>query len=139
MAATNHDKYPAVALEQADHLTDLHAVTISNTSILVRVLYPVVPHLGHALWQALGLSDEFGDLLDARWPQVDEDALVQDEIELVLQINGKVRGSVRVPAQPDQAAIQAAATATEAWARHAEGRTPRKVVVVPGRLVNLVV
>ncbi|NLD70132.1 MAG: leucine--tRNA ligase [Limnobacter sp.] len=108
-------------------------------SILVRVLYPVVPHLGHALWQELGLNGEFGDLLDARWPQVDESALVQDEIELVLQINGKVRGSVRVPAQADQAAIQAAATATEAWARHAEGRTPRKVVVVPGRLVNLVV
>ncbi len=108
-------------------------------SILIRVLYPVVPHITHALWAELGLAKAQGDLLDAPWPQVDEAALVQDQIELVLQINGKVRGSVRVPAQADRAAIEAAATATQAWARHAEGRAPRKLVVVPGRLVNLVV
>ena len=105
------------------------AVLREALSILVRVLYPVVPHLGHALWRELGLDAEHGDLLDAPWPQVDEAALVQDEIELVLQINGKVRGAVRVAAQADQAAIQAAATATEAWARHAEGRTPRALEI----------
>ncbi|RPH65599.1 MAG: leucine--tRNA ligase, partial [Burkholderiales bacterium] len=108
-------------------------------SILIRVLYPVVPHVTHALWNDLGYARAHGDLLDAPWPQVDEAALEQDEIELVLQINGKVRGAVKVPAAADRAAIEAAAVATEAFARHAEGRAARKVIVVPGRLVNVVV
>jgi leucyl-tRNA synthetase len=108
-------------------------------SILLRVLYPVVPHVTHALWSALGYAATDGDLLDARWPEVDEAALVQDEIELVLQINGKVRGSVTVPASAQSSEIEAAALATEAFARHAEGRAARKVIVVPGRLVNVVV
>jgi leucyl-tRNA synthetase len=108
-------------------------------SIALRVLYPVVPHVTHALWVALGFEREHGDLLDAPWPQVDEAALVQDEIELVLQVNGKVRGSVRVAAGADQATIEAAALASDAFARQADGRSARKVIVVPGRLVNVVV
>ena len=110
-----------------------------GVSILVRVLYPVVPHVTHALWTGLGLAAQGGELLDAPWPVVDERALVQDEIELVLQINGKVRGSVTVPAQADRGQIEAAALATEAFARHGAGAPPRKVIVVPGRLVNVVV
>jgi leucyl-tRNA synthetase len=108
-------------------------------SVLIRVLYPVVPHITHALWRDLGFEAALGDLLDAPWPQVDEAALAQDEVELVLQINGKVRGAVKLPAGADRAAIEAAALATEAFARHAEGRVARKVIVVPGRLVNVVV
>jgi leucyl-tRNA synthetase len=108
-------------------------------SILVRVLYPVVPHVGHALWSELGYESVHGDLLDAPWPQVDETALAQDDVELVLQINGKVRGAVKVAAGADRAAIEAAALATDAFARHADGRPARKVIVVPGRLVNVVV
>ncbi len=108
-------------------------------SILIRMLYPVVPHIGHALWTELGFAAALGDLLDAPWPLVDERALEQDSIELVLQINGKVRGSVRVAASADDDAIRAAALATEAFARHGEGRTPRKIVIVPSRLVNVVV
>ncbi len=115
------------------------AVMREGLSILIRVLYPVVPHITHGLWQDLGYARDQGDLLDAPWPQVDEAALERDEIELVLQINGKVRGAIRVPASADDAAIRDAATATEAYARHAEGRAPRKVIVVPGRLVNVVV
>ncbi len=114
------------------------AVLREGLSILIRVLYPVVPHVTHALWQSL----EFGrdaDLVDAPWPQVDARALERDEIELVLQVNGKVRGSVRVPADAQREAIEAAAIAAEPVRRHAEGRTPRKVVIVPGRLVNVVV
>ncbi len=110
-----------------------------TVSIALRVLYPVVPHVGHALWAELGYASESGDVLDAPWPQVDEAALVQDELELVLQVNGKVRGALRVPASADRAAIEAAAVASEAVARHAEGRAPKKIVVVPGRLVNVVV
>ena len=110
-----------------------------GVGILLRVLYPVCPHTTWALWNELGFAAEHGSLLDAPWPAVDESALVQDEIELVLQINGKLRGSIRVPAQADEEDIEAAALATPEFARFAEGREPKKVVVVPGRLVNVVV
>jgi leucyl-tRNA synthetase len=80
-----------------------------------------------------------GDLLDAPWPAVDESALVQDEIELMLQVSGKLRGSVKVAAQASQAEIEAAALAAPETLRFAEGKPVRKVVVVPGRLVNVVV
>ncbi|WP_011298980.1 leucine--tRNA ligase [Cupriavidus necator] len=106
--------------------------------ILLRVLYPVVPHITHGLWDALGYATQYGDLLDAPWPQVDEGALVRTEIEMVLQINGKVRGSVTVPADADRAAIETAAAASETVAKFAEGKAPKKIVVVPGRLVNVV-
>ncbi len=99
----------------------------------------MVPHVTHALWTALGYAQAHGDLLDAPWPRVDDRALAQDRVELVLQINGKVRGALSVPAGADQAAIEAAAVASDAYARHAGERAPRKVIVVPGRLVNVVV
>jgi leucyl-tRNA synthetase len=79
------------------------------------------------------------DILDAPWPEVDETALKLDHVELVLQINGKLRGALRVPANADRAAIEAAAAATPEVARFGEGRAPKKVIVVPGRLVNVVV
>ena len=110
-----------------------------GVSLLLRALYPACPHVTWVLWRELGFVAEFGDLLDAPWPQVDEQALVQDQIELVLQVNGKTRGAVRVPAQADRAAIEAAATASPDFAKFAEGRAPKKVIVVPGRLVNVVV
>jgi leucyl-tRNA synthetase len=107
--------------------------------ILLRVLYPAGPHIAHALWTELGFAAEMGDLVDAPWPAVDEAALVQDHIELVLQIAGKHRGSLRVPAGADRGAIEAAALASPEFARFGEGRAAKKVVVVPGRLVNVVV
>jgi leucyl-tRNA synthetase len=107
--------------------------------ILLRCLYPATPHIAHALWSELGYASQLGDLLDAAWPQVDEAALQQDEIELMLQINGKLRGSVRVSATADKAAIEAAALASEAFVKQANGAPAKKVIVVPGRLVNVVV
>jgi leucyl-tRNA synthetase len=107
--------------------------------ILLRVLYPACPHITHALWQELGYAQESGDLLDAPWPQVDEAALLQDEVELVLQVNGKLRGAIKVPAGADKAAIEAAAVAAPEFTKFAEGKRARKIVVVPGRLVNVVV
>ena len=106
--------------------------------ILLRSLYPATPHLTHGLWAGLGYAGEFGELLDAPWPQVDPAALVQDEIELMLQINGKLRGSILVPASADKAAIEAAAVASEPVRKQADGAAPKKVIVVPGRLVNVV-
>ena len=110
-----------------------------GVSILLRALYPACPHLTWVLWRELGFAAELGELLDAPWPQVDETALEQDEVELVLQVNGKTRGAVRVPAQAERGAIEAAATASPDFARFAEGRVPKKVIIVPGRLVNVVV
>ncbi len=106
--------------------------------ILLRCLYPATPHIAHALWQELGYATVFGELLDAPWPQVDAKALVQDEIELVLQINGKLRGSVRVGAQASRADIEAAAAAHDMVQSMGQGQAPKKIVVVPGRLVNVV-
>jgi len=110
-----------------------------GTGILLRVLYPVCPHTTWSLWNELGFTAKEGDLLDALWPAVDESALVQDEVELVLQINGKLRGALRVPAGADHAAIEKAALATPEFAKFAEGREVKRVVVIPGRLVNIVV
>lgn len=107
--------------------------------ILLRCLYPATPHLAHALWSQLGYAEQHGGLLDAPWPQVDAAALQQDEIELVLQINGKLRGAVTVPAGADKAAIEAAALASEAFIKQAAGAPAKKVIVVPGRLVNIVI
>ncbi|MES2186998.1 MAG: leucine--tRNA ligase, partial [Pseudomonadota bacterium] len=112
---------------------------IEGFGILLRVLYPVTPHIADALWKQLGYAGEIGDLLDAPWPKVDESALEQDEIALMLQVNGKLRGAVRVPAGADKAAIEAAALACEDFVKFAPGAVPKKVIVVPGRLVNIVV
>jgi leucyl-tRNA synthetase len=115
------------------------ALRCEGMSLLLRMLYPACPHMAHAAWVELGFAAAAGELLDAPWPLVDESALVQDELELVLQINGKLRGSVTVPASADKAAIEAAALASEAFIKQANGATPKKVVVVPGRLVNIVI
>ncbi|WP_439520452.1 leucine--tRNA ligase [Hydrogenophaga sp.] len=112
------------------------AAQAEGFGILLRVLYPATPHITHTLWSELGYG---GELLDAAWPRSDESALQRDELELVLQINGKLRGSVTVPAGADKAAIEAAALASEAFIKQAAGAAPKKVVVVPGRLVNIVV
>ena len=99
----------------------------------VALLAPIVPHVSEALYAELkpGAAQV--------WPAVDEAALVQDEIELMLQVNGKLRGQIRVAAAADKSAIEAAALASEAAQKYLEGKPPKKVVVVPGRLVNIVV
>jgi leucyl-tRNA synthetase len=107
--------------------------------ILLRVLYPVVPHVTFVLWNELGYTAEHGPLLDAPWPKVDEAALEQAEIELVLQVNGKVRGAVKIAKDAPREAIEQAALAHEMFEKFAQGKTPKKIVVVPGRLVNVVV
>ncbi len=116
-----------------------NAVTREALGILLRTLYPAAPHIAHALWTDLGFVAQLGDLFAAPWPEVDEDALVQDQIELMLQVGGKLRGAIRVPADADRSAIEAAALAAPEFLRFAEGRPAKKVVVVPGRLVNVVV
>ena len=115
------------------------AVVREGLSILLRALNPVVPHITHALWQELGFASTMGDILDAPWPQVDADALKSDVVELVLQINGRHRGGITVPAAASKQEIEAMACASEVASRFMEGKPAKKVVVVPGRLVNIVV
>ncbi|MGB7399184.1 leucine--tRNA ligase [Castellaniella sp.] len=126
------------ALESAAQAGVAGPALAETTSILLRVLYPVVPHITWQLWRELGFADSLGDLLDASWPEVDEAALHADVVELVLQINGKVRGHLNVPEAADKATIETMATAHEAVGKFLEGRPPKRVVVVPGRLVNIV-
>ena len=111
-----------------------------GVGILLRVLYPVCPHTTWTLWNELGFTDgSHSSILDAPWPVVDEAALRRDEIELMLQINGKLRGSLTVAADADRAVIEQAALTSPEFYRHSEGRPVKRVVVVPGRLVNVVV
>uniref|UniRef100_UPI00286C85A3 class I tRNA ligase family protein n=1 Tax=Polaromonas sp. TaxID=1869339 RepID=UPI00286C85A3 len=139
MPSGAYDLVPGVICTDEDTLDVRCKVLAEAYSILIRVLYPACPHIAHTLWIDLGFNAKYGDLLDAPWPEVDSGALQQDEIELVLQINGKLRGAVTVPAGADRAAIEAAALATEAFIKQSGGAPAKKVIVVPGRLVNIVV
>ncbi|WP_295447462.1 leucine--tRNA ligase [uncultured Thiodictyon sp.] len=124
------------ALYKLDDSPEALCVLDEGLRIVLCLLAPIAPHVTHHLWQELGFGE---DILNASWPAVDEAALKQDSIEYVLQVNGKVRGKVSVPADADQAAVQAAALAQEGVRRHTEGATLLKIIVVPGKLVNLVV
>ncbi len=115
------------------------AAVLEGFGILLRCLYPAAPHLCHALWQNLGYAADLGDLLDAPWPQVDASALVQDEIELMLQVSGKLRGSIVVPAGATKDDIEKIAVSSEVVVKFAAGAAIKKVIVVPGRLVNVVI
>ena len=112
---------------------------LEGYGILLRCLYPATPHIVHSLWRELGYAGHLGEVLDAPWPKVDPSALVQDEIELMLQINGKLRGSIVVSAGASKAEIEHAALHCEIFKKVADGAKPKKVIVVPGRLVNVVV
>ena len=107
--------------------------------ILLRVLYPICPHITQALWNDLGFVEAHGEILNASWPEVDPTALVSDTTDLVLQINGKTRGAITVSSSADKTTIEAAAAASPEVAKFGEGRAPKKIIVVPGRLVNVVV
>ena len=99
------------------------------------LLAPITPHICHVLWHELGHT---GAVIDAPWPQVDESALVQDTLQLVVQVNGKLRGHIEVPAEASREDVEATARANENVLRFTDGLTIRKVIVVPGKLVNIV-
>ena len=103
---------------------------------VVRLLWPIVPHISEALWQTLQPNHT---IWQAGWPQADEAALVKSEIEIMVQVNGKLRGKITVPADADSASIEAAALATEGAIKFIGDSTPKKIIVVPNRLVNIVV
>jgi leucyl-tRNA synthetase len=123
------------ALYRLDDSPGGGAVLREGVSIVLRLLAPIAPHVTHHLWRELGFGE---DILDAPWPAVDDAALKQDSIEYVVQVNGKVRGKVTVAADADRASVEAAALADASVRRFTEGVTVRKVIVVPGKLVNVV-
>jgi len=111
------------------------AVLREGLRLVLRLLGPIAPHLTHYLWRELGFG---ADILTVDWPVVDEEALRQDSIEYVVQVNGKVRGKVEVPADADRASVERAALENDNVRRFIGEAEVRKIVVVPGKLVNLV-
>ncbi|MEP3561596.1 MAG: class I tRNA ligase family protein, partial [Marinobacter sp.] len=111
------------------------AVRQEALDVAVLVLSPIVPHICHQLWHALGHSET---VVDANWPVADESAMVRSEIEVVLQVNGKVRAKQSVPADIGKDDLEKMALENENVQRFTEGKTVRKVIVVPGKLVNVV-
>jgi len=118
-------------LPEEDSATDEEGV-----SILIRLLSPITPHIAHHLWRELKFGE---DVMRAPWPEPDPAALEQDEVELVVQVNGKLRGSIKVPKAAGRTEIEELARANPNVQRFVAGQNVKKVVVVPGRLVNLVV
>ena len=112
------------------------AVVQEALEAAVQLLSPIVPHIAHQLWSDLGHQSE---LLDSAWPQVDESALVRSSIEIVVQVNGKLRSKIQVAADADRDLVQQTALADENVQRFTQDATIRKVIVVPGKLVNIVV
>jgi leucyl-tRNA synthetase len=119
-----------------DRTAQGRAVVQEALETVVLGLSPVVPHACHALWLALGHERA---VVDERWPTVDPEALVRDAIEVVVQVNGKLRGRVTVPANADEAQVREAALADEGVQRYTDGKPIRKFVYVRGKLANVVV
>lgn len=103
---------------------------------ILLLLWPIVPHICQSLWDNINPNTP---LWEKGWPSVDEAALKQDEIEMVVQVNGKLRGQIVVAADADKATIEAAAMATSGAQKFMNGKPPKKIIVVPKRLVNIVV
>ena len=103
---------------------------------VVRMLSPFAPHVAEELWCELGHEPS---ILKASWPEVDEAALARDEVEIVLQVNGKVRGRITVPSDMDRDGLEPLVLENEQVRRHTAGKTVRKVIVVPNKLVNVAV
>ena len=133
----------AAVMELLNALTHSEAATSQDRAVrqegleaITLLLAPMTPYICEALWRELGHT---GSVMSVRWPKADEAALVRDRIELVVQVNGKLRGRVAVAADADQESMKSAALTEPNVQRFIQGKTVRKVIVVPGKLVNVVV
>jgi leucyl-tRNA synthetase len=111
-------------------------IHLEGLSILLRLLAPVTPHVAHALWNELGFG---GNILDAGWPQADPEALKKGSVTLAVQVNGKLRGTIEVAIDAPRDAIEQTALANGDVAKYVAGATPKKIIIVPGKIVNVVV
>jgi leucyl-tRNA synthetase len=114
------------------------ACVFEAVDILVRLLSPIAPHIAHALWVRVAVSS-VPAVIDAPWPTADARALVRDQVEIVVQVNGKLRGRISVPANAPDDRVRDLALTDENVQRHVAGKSVKKTVVVPGKLVNIVV
>jgi leucyl-tRNA synthetase len=133
----------AAIMELMNHITKVNddseqaqAVIQQSLELVVLMLAPITPHIADVLWRVLGHDEA---VVNVAWPEIDESALVQDKIELMVQVNGKLRGKVSVAADADNDSIQSMAMADENVQKFTQDKDIRKVIVVPGRLVNIVV
>ena len=118
-------------------LNDTQDIAIANEALeaLIIMLAPITPHLSHELWEELGKD---GDILDAAWPTVDESALVEDEKLIIVQVNGKLRAKLTVAADATQEQVETLAFAEANVTKFTDGKTIRKIIYVPGKLLNVV-
>ncbi|MCK5676539.1 MAG: class I tRNA ligase family protein, partial [Verrucomicrobia bacterium] len=130
MNAVDHLK---ISDDSSDSAKGVFRDAIENVVLLIS---PFAPHIAEELWVELGHAP---GIMNADWPAVNEEALKRDEIEMVVQVNGKVRDKIKVPSAAMKEEIEAAALAAEKVQQWLEGKTIRKVIVVPGRLVNIAV
>lgn len=133
----------AAVMELMNSLTKLnddsekaHVVMQEALELVVLMLSPITPHICHHLWQTLGHNEA---IVNVSWPTIDETALKQDKIELMVQVNGKLRAKISVAADAEQKDVEAQAFADENVQRFTDGKEVRKVILVPGRLLNIVV
>ena len=114
------------------------ALLRESLSLLLRVLYPLAPHITTSLWDELGYVKELGEIIDSPWPKVDPEALAADEIQLVVQVNGKLRGRIMVAPDASREEIEKTALADADVSRFLGDTPVKKVIIVPKRLVNIV-
>ena len=112
------------------------AVRQESIEIMLKALSPVIPHLCHHLWAALGNKEA---MIDALWPKVDESALFQEDVQIVVQVNGKLRSKLVVPLNAESQSIEEIVLAEERVVKFTEGKTILKFIIVPNKLVNIVV
>ena len=124
------------ALSRIEDSPQSRAVVQEGLETVVLMLSPIVPHITQTLWKALGHS---GSIMESAWPQVDKSALTRDEIEMVVQVNGKLRGHITISAAADKQTIEKTALNEPKVQRFITGKTIKKVIVVPKKLVNVVV
>ena len=122
--------------EVSDARLDFRAAALHEALVtVIKVLSPIVPHIAHGLWGALELD---GAVIDASWPDVDPRAVVRDTVEMVVQVDGKLRGHIEVASEADETIIQQTALSEERVRRHVGDKPVKKIIVVPGKLVNIV-
>lgn len=119
-----------------NELGKLQSVSAESMDGFARLIAPFAPHIAEEFWHQLGHE---GSVSDSKWPTWDEAALKEDTVKYPVQFNGKMRYNIEVPAGSDKAAVEAAALADPAAGKWLEGKTPKKVIVVPGRIVNIVI
>jgi leucyl-tRNA synthetase len=133
----------AAIMELMNHLGKASLTTVEDKSVMqealravVLMLTPITPHLCHHLWQVVGGSDV--NVEDAQWPEVDQSALIEDEKLIIVQVNGKLRAKITVAAQASKEDVETLGLSNEAVLKFTDGKTIRKVIYIPGKLLNIV-